>query len=397
VDWLSWVKLAADAFIVSNGNSQKSVIAGYHWYEPWGRDTFISLPGLMLATGRFSDAKNVISTFNAYCRQGLIPNFIGDKSGNPAYNTVDATLWYVNAVLQCLKYTGDFAFVQSHLWQNLKAIVENHVKGTEFNIHMDTDGLLAHGERLTWMDAKVNGQAITPRAGKAVEIQALWFNAVKTVQLLASRFGERQLAEECGALAERTKLSFAEKFWNEARECLFDVVGESEVDVSLRPNQVIAVALDFQMLDHGKMRKILDTVQRELLTLCGLRTLEHSHPKYMGVYFGDRWTRDSAYHNGTVWSWLMGPFTSAYFKTKGHNQRSTEFASGLLTTFFQQRIAQAGLGTISEIFDGDEPHTPRGCIAQAWSIGEPLRAYIEDVLQVRPKFEREVLGLQGVS
>ena len=391
-DWLSWILLAADAFIVKGADHRESVIAGYHWYEAWGRDTFISLPGLMLATGRFEHARNVLSEFNSYCRQGLIPNFLKDKSGKASYNTVDATLWYVNAVLQYLKYTGDYSFVYGELWENLKDIVESHVKGTDFNIHTDTDGLLSHGERLTWMDAEVNGKAITPRAGKAVEIQALWYNALRTLHLLADRFEEKNLAEKCATLAKQVQASFGKKFWNSDRQCLFDVFEEREVDASLRPNQVIVVALDFTMLDQKTNEKIVDVVQRELLTPCGLRTLERNDPKYQGIYFGDRWHRDSAYHNGAVWPWLIGPFTTAFLKAKGKESGMRDFAlKNFITPLFPQQISQACLGTVSEIFDGDPPHTPRGCISQAWSVAEPLRAYIEDVLQVRPKYEREIL------
>ncbi len=397
VDWLSWIRLATDAFVVQNLTGQKSVIAGYHWYEPWGRDTFISLPGLLLVTGRFEDAKNVIAHFNAHCQNGLIPNFLDDRTGEAAYNTVDATLWFVNAVLQYVKCTGDFAFVRSQLWENLQAIVENHVKGTAFNIHVDSDGLLAHGERLTWMDAEVNGQAITPRAGKAVEIQALWFNCLKTVQLLAERFGDKKLGETCAGLADKTKLSFEEKFWNHDRQCLVDVISESGVDASLRPNQIIVAALDFRMLSQDKNRNVVTAVQQELLTPCGLRTLERGNSKYKGVYSGDRWTRDSAYHNGTVWPWLLGPFISAYSKANKNSERSKVFASGLLAPFFVREIQRSVLGSISEIFDGEQPHTPKGCLAQAWSVAEPLHVYVEEVLQVKPRFESAVLGRYGFS
>jgi predicted glycogen debranching enzyme len=391
-DWLSWILLAADTFMVKGVNNRESVIAGYHWYEVWGRDTLISLPGLMLVTFRFAEAQNTLSNFIEHCWQGLVPNFLIDKSGKPSYNTVDATLWYVNAVLQYLKYTGDFEFIKNQLWENLKEIVENHVKGTALGIHMDYDGLLAHGPRLTWMDAEVNREAITPRAGKAVEIQALWYNALRIAQLLAERFEEKNLAETYALLAAKVKSSFNEKFWNAEKNCLFDVVDEFGADASLRSNQVIVAALDFTMLDQNKNERIVDVVQRELLTPCGLRTLARSDPKYRGVYSGDRCIRDSAYHNGTVWPWLLGPFTKAFLKVKGCTAINREFTfKNFIAPLFTQQISQAGLGTINEIFDGDAPFTPRGCIAQAWSVAEPLRAYVEDVMQVRPKFEKEVL------
>jgi glycogen debranching enzyme len=241
------------------------------------------------------------------------------------------------------------------------------------------------------MDAEVDGTAITPRAGKAVEIQALWYNTLRTMQLLANRFEEKSLAEKYAAMAAKARTSFNLKFWNTEKNCLFDVIGAS-ADASLRPNQIIAVALDFTMLDSAKSEQVVDAVQRELLTPCGLRTLARDDPRYRGVYFGDRRSRDQAYHNGTVWAWLLGPFTTAFLKAKGQSDYWLKYAlQTLILPLFTQQITQAGLGTISEVFDGDPPHTPRGCIAQAWSVAEPLRAYVEDVLQIRPEHEKEVL------
>jgi len=390
-DWLSCVLLAADSFIVNGASDNSSVIAGYFWFETWGRDTFISLPGLMLATGRFKDAEKVLVDFQRHCKQGLIPNYVADKLGDLSYNTVDATLWYVNAVLQYLKYTGDFSFVKQQLWTTLKTIIESHVEGTAFGIKLDSDGLLAHDPQLTWMDAEVDGTAVTPRAGKAVEIQALWYNALKTMQLLAGRFEENSLAEEYAEMAAKTHEGFNLKFWNAEKHCLFDVVNVN-ADAALRPNQIIAAALGFTMLDKAKSEKVVEVVQRELLTPCGLRTLARSDSRYKGVYVGDRRSRDQAYHNGTVWAWLLGPFTTAFLKTKEYSIEGREYAlKNLIMPLFAQQIFQAGLGTVSEVFDGDPPHTPRGCIAQAWSVAEPLRAYVEDVLQTRPKYEKEVL------
>jgi predicted glycogen debranching enzyme len=386
-DWLNWVLLAANAFIAKGAGDRKSVMAGYFWFEPWGRDTFISLPGLLLVTGRFEDARKVLLEFLCHCRQGLIPNCVEDKCGEPAYNTVDATLWYVNAVLQFLKYTGDFKFVQKQLWEGLKAIVDCHEKGTAFGIRLDSDGLLAHGPRLTWMDAEVDGAAVTPRAGKAVEIQALWYNTLRTMQLLADKFEEKRLAEDYAEMAAKARASFNLKFWNAEKRCLFDVV-DASADAALRPNQIIAAALDFTMLDNAKSEQVVDAVQHELLTPCGLRTLARNDPRYRGVYAGGRWSRDQAYHNGTVWAWLLGPYVTACRKAQSSSNYELK---NRLVSLFTQQITQAGLGTVSEIFDGDSPHTPRGCIAQAWSVAEPLRAYVEDVLQVRPKHEKEFL------
>ena len=391
-EWLNWMILATNTFIARKiGTEQSFVVAGYHWFGTWGRDTFISLPGLMLATGRLEEARQVFLTFKNYCEQGLIPNFLPDQIGQPAYNTADATLWYVNAVLHYLRYTHDFKFVRDQLWETLKKIIKNHVRGTDFNIHVDNDGLLCHGPQLTWMDAAIDGKPVNPRVGKAVEVQALWYNALKIMELLAVRWKEREEAEEYAQLAKATMKSFTENFWNPNRGCLLDVINEYQKDDSLRPNQIFAVALDFTMLDKEKSEKIVDTVYHELLTPYGLRSLSRNDPRYVGVYTGDRRSRDEAYHNGTVWPWLLGPFTTAFLKVKGYMEYRREYAlKTFLTPLLTEQI-KSGLGVLSEIFDGDSPHTARGCIAQAWSVAEPLRAYVEDVLHVRPKFESDVL------
>jgi predicted glycogen debranching enzyme len=391
-DWLNWLLLAADAFTVQGAGDRKAVMAGYYWFETWGRDTFVSLPGLLLATGRFEDAKKIFVDFMRHRKQGLIPNFVQDRSGELVYNTVDATLWYINAVLQFLKYTGDFEFVKQQLWEGLKEIVYSHGKGTVFGIDLDSDGLLTHGPQLTWMDAEVDNEPVTPRAGKAVEIQALWYNALKTMQLLANKFEEASLAKKYAEVTSEAQKSFNAKFWNGEGGCLFDVLEASGADASLRPNQIMAVALDFTMLNSEKSEKVVDVVQRELVTPYGLRTLASSDSKYKRRYAGDRRSRDNAYHNGTVWPWLLGPFVTAFLKVKGQGALWLEYAlQNFLLPLFTQQISEAGLGTISEIFDGDEPHTPRGCVAQAWSVAEPLRAYVEDVRRIRPKYEKEVL------
>ncbi len=381
-DWLSWLLLASNAFIVNDVHNGKSVIAGYHWFEPWGRDTFVSLPGLMLITGRFGEARKVFMDFLHRCRNGLIPNRIGDKHGESLYNTVDATLWYVNAVFQYLKYTGDFKFVQKELWATLKMIVDCHMEGTDFGIGLDNDGLLTHGPQLTWMDAEVAGAPVTPRTGKAIEIQALWYNKLRILQLLAKKFNEKSLADTYAEMADEARASFLPKFWNDEKCCLFDVIG-SKVDASVRPNQIIAVALDFSMLSEEQSTQVVKAVELELLTPFGLRTLSQADNGYKGVCSGNRSSRDEAYHNGTVWPWLLGPYATAVRKIKSNRD---EISKSLLSLFTRQ-ILRAGLGTVSEIFDGDPPHTPRGCIAQAWSVAEPLRAYVEDFLHNRPEFE----------
>jgi predicted glycogen debranching enzyme len=393
-NWLNWLLLATDTFVATDVINQKSILAGYFWFESWGRDAFISLPGLLLVTGRYEDAKQVLLNFSRYCKNGLIPNIILDKSGQALYDTVDGTLWYLNAVLQYLKYTGDFEFVQENLWSTLKSVIESHECGTAFGIRLDSDGLLAHGSRLTWMDASVDGKAVTPRAGKAVEIQALWYNALKIMQLLAKKFEENALSEKYAAMADQTRRSLAEKFWNNQTGCLFDVVGEHCVDASLRPNQIIAASLDFRALDESMNRRIVDFVQADFLTPSGLRTLSRSDPQYKGSYMGTMRQRDQAYHNGTVWPWLLGPLTTAFIRSNGCTSDNINFASNnFIKPLFEKQVAQAGLGTISEIFNGDPPHTPQGCIAQAWSVAEPLRAYVEDVLQIRPKYENVILQL----
>jgi predicted glycogen debranching enzyme len=396
-NWLHWLVLAADSFIVQGASSdQKTVIAGYHWFGAWGRDTFISLPGLMFVTGRFEDARRIFLSFKEYFKQGLIPNFLPDETEQAVYNTVDATLWYVNAILQYLKYTGDLRFVKDQIWGMLKSIVEYYVKGTLFNIHVDDDGLLFHGPQLTWVDAAVAGKPVNPRAGKAVEVQALWYNSLRTLELLANKFNEKGQGEEYAQMAERAKESFAEKFWSTEKNYLFDVVSEHDRDDSLRPDQIIAAALDFTMLDNARNEKIVDAIQYELLTPYGLRTLDRKDSRYVGVYDGGRAGRDKAYHNGTVWPWLLGPFTTAYLEAKGHTEFTSKYAmKNFLMPLFTKQISEAGLGNLSEIFDGDPPYLPRGCISQAWSVAEPFRAYVEDIMQIRPKYEMEIL--QGLG
>jgi predicted glycogen debranching enzyme len=390
-DWLNWLVQAADSFIVSRASTgKKSVIAGYSWFDDWGRDALISLPGLALVTGRFEDAKEILMTFERNCNKGVIPNRFSDKAGDiPLYNTVDATLWFFNAILQYLKYTGDFSFVKNNLWNTLNAIIDYHADGTIFGIHMDDDGLIAHGPQLTWMDATIMDGFVTPRDGKAVEIQALWYNALKTMQLLAKRFNQPDKAETYRCMAEKAKESFLELFWSPENGYLSDVINNGGADSTLRPNQLIAVSLDFPLLDGAKSEGVVEAVWKRLWGKYGLRTLPETDPRYSGKYLGDWRQRDCAYHNGTVWAWLLGPFTTAFLKTKHHEESWRKFTfNNFLQPLFQTQLSQAGLGTISEIFDGDEPHFPRGCIAQAWSVAEPLRAYVEDVALIRPPHEK---------
>jgi predicted glycogen debranching enzyme len=393
-DWLKWLLLAADSFIVHRKSVQKkSVIAGYHWFEDWGRDSLISLPGLTLVTGRFDDAREILLTFKQYCTRGVVPNRFPDSAGDkPEYNTVDASLWYFNAVLQFLKYTGDFEFIRRELWDTLQSIIEHHVKGTMYNIHVDSDGLLAHGPQLTWMDAVVGDKAVTPREGRAVEIQALWYNALRVMELLARQFNQIVDVEKYAVMAEKAKKSFNEQFWDGERGFLADVVNDSDKDWCLRPNQLIASALDFCMLDKTKCKSIVDVVQRKLWGKYGCRTVDRVAPLYIGRYESDWARRNRAYHNGTVWAWLTGPFVTGFLKVYGYSKERRDFAfENFLKPLFLEEVYRAGLGTVSEIFDGDEPHLPRGCISQAWSVAEPLRAYIEDITQKKPPHEQKIL------
>ncbi len=395
-DWLKWLILACYSFLVKRESTNtNSVIAGYHWFEDWGRDSLISLPGLALVSGNFSDAREILLTFKHYCRDGLIPNRFPDKAGDePIYNSVDATLWFFNAILQYLKYTNDFDFVRSELWEVSKSIVEHLEQGTLYNIKIEEDGLLAHGPQLTWMDATVNNQPITPRDGKAVEIQALWFNALKTMELLSNHFSQKKTVQKYSEMAEKARKSFIEKFWDANKGFLCDVVHGEHVDSSLRPNQVIAVALDFSILERAKENQVVEVVWRELWGTYGLKTLTKKDPRYVEEYFGNWNQRNKAYHNGTVWAWLLGPFAKAFLKVKNYKEPWRGFAFKMfLQPLFQEEILSAGLGTISEIFNGDPPHSSRGCISQAWSVAEPLRAYVEDVVLKRPPYERQVLGI----
>ena len=370
---------AADQFIVARERGE-TVIAGYHWFADWGRDTMIALPGLTLVNGRWNIAKDVLAEFATHVDRGMLPNRFPDAGEAPEYNTVDATLWFFEAVRSFLHYTGDYEFVRTSLYAVLKEIVDWHIKGTRYQIHVDVDGLLLSGEpgvQLTWMDAKVGDRVITPRHGKPVEIQALWYNALRVMQDLAGEFTEPHAKQEYGAMADKARESFNEVFWNERGGCLYDVVDGEQRDASIRPNQVIAISLTNTMLSQERAASILRVVERELLTPRGLRTLAPSDPNYIGRYEGGPENRDGAYHQGTVWPWLMGPFITAYIKTFG-SRAGRKFAAKWLENF-QEHLYEACLGQISEIFDGDAPHAPRGCVAQAWSVAELLRAVVEDV------------------
>ena len=372
--------LAADQFIVARGD-QKTIIAGYHWFADWGRDTMIALPGLTLTTGRHDIAKSILLEFAKHVDRGMLPNRFPDAGEAPEYNTVDATLWYFEAVHALLAHTGDYEFVRANLYDVLKDIIGWHERGTRYRIHVDEDGLLFAGEpgvQLTWMDAKVGDWVVTPRIGKPVEIQALWFNALKVMVELATKFGEADNAARFNSMAERAKESFNRQFWNEAAGCLFDVVDGDARDASIRPNQIFAVSLSHSMLDNERAKQIVAVVERDLLTPVGLRSLSPNDPNYIGIYQGDTLSRDGAYHQGTVWTWPIGAFITAYLKANGKSKAARKQARKWLDGFLPH-LSEAGLGQVAEIFDGDAPHTPRGCVAQAWSVAELLRVAIEDV------------------
>ena len=372
---------AAEQFTVRRG-SQTTVIAGYHWFGDWGRDTMIALPGLTLATGRYDAAKSILLAFAGYVDRGMLPNRFPDAGEAPQYGAVDATLWFVEAVRALLAATQDYEFVRANLYAVLADIVACHERGTRYGIHLDGDGLLhagEHGEQLTWMDAKIGDWVVTPRHGKPVEIQALWFNAVSVMQDLASRYGYTADSQHYGEIAARAQTSFPQSFWNEAAGCLYDVVNGEARDASMRPNQIFAVSLFHKMLPADRARAVVDAVERQLLTPYGLRTLAPTDPRYRGRYEGDPASRDSAYHQGTVWPWLMGPFIDAYLYVHGHSSEAQAQAREWLTELGRY-AGEEGVGQVPEIFDGDAPHRAGGCIAQAWSVAELLRTLVQQTV-----------------
>lgn len=372
---LQVLTLAADQFIVKRGEDLKTVIAGYHWFADWGRDTMIALPGLCLATGRFDDAKKIIAAFAASVSEGMLPNRFSDNGASPEYNNVDGTLWYFIAVYKYLLATNDKQFVLKEILPVLKDIIDWHYKGTRYNIHVDQDELLysgLEGVQLTWMDAKIGDWVVTPRTGKAVEINALWYNALKIFAELLYMNGENGLADKFKYRSQLVKEKFNDLFWNESTGCLLDVVNGDERDATIRPNQLFAISLPYELVDAAKAKMILKVVEEKLYTPVGLRSLPADHPGYQGIYSGDPLHRDSAYHQGTVWSWLLGPYIDALVKVKSKDSKVKK-----VIREFQYHLAEGGIGTISEIFDGNAPHSPQGCIAQAWSVGEILRVVKE--------------------
>ena len=380
--------LAADQFVITPagradeaararaaGEEVRTVIAGYHWFTDWGRDTMISLEGLTLLTGRVREAAYILRTFGHYVRDGLIPNMFPDGSKEGLYHTADASLWFFHAVGRFVKATGDRETLRV-LLPTLFDIVDHHLRGTRFGIGVDPhDGLLtqgAEGYQLTWMDAKVDDWVVTPRRGKAVEINALWYNALRYLESWAHEEGDAR-GPELERAAERARRSFNERFWYTDGGYLYDVVdGEHGDDPACRPNQIFAIALDFPVLDQPRHAPVLEVVRARLLTPFGLRSLAPGHPDYKSKYWGDLRSRDAAYHQGTVWAWLIGPFVDAWLKVHPGDRRS---ARAFLDAF-DTHLSDACVGSISEIFDADAPYTPRGCIAQAWSVAEVLRSLV---------------------
>jgi len=391
-DFVRALSAAADRYIVCRGD-HKTLIAGYPWFSDWGRDTMIALPGLTLPGRRFEVARSILQTFARHVDRGMLPNCFPDVGETPQYNTVDATLWFFEALRAYLSYTGDLEFVRG-LYDVLTDIINWHVRGTRFGIKVDASCLLCSGEagvQLTWMDAKVGDWVVTPRRGNAVEIQALWYNALCVMEDVARRLGDESGRKRYSGLATLTRWSFNRLLWNDKGGYLYDVVNAGLPDASIRPNQIIAVSLPYTMLRPERAKLVVDLVQRHLLTPYGLRTLAPSDPQYRGRYTGDPQSRDGAYHQGTVWPWLMGPFITAFIKVNGGSRASRQQAETWLSSL-KDHLNDAGLGHISEIFDGDYPHRPVGCIAQAWSVAEILRATVEDVYGVRPASKAPLVG-----
>ncbi len=382
---------AADQFIVDRQSTgYKTVLAGLPWFTDWGRDTMIALQGLTLSTKRFEDARGILKTFARYVHHGLVPNMFPDEGLDPLYNTVDASLWYFYSVYKYLEYTkteADYEFIKNEIYPTLEIIIKSYKEGTDFSIYMDKDNLIHAGgdfDQVTWMDVRVGEWVVTPRHGKPVEINALWYNALKVMEELAVKFGKD--AKEYSELAEKVKVSFNQRFWNEEKGCLYDVVDEELMkdksirdNDQIRPNQIWAVSLPFAMLPAEKEKQVVDTVMTHLYASYGLRSLSYEDKEYKGIYFGKLHDRDAAYHQGTAWAFPLGGFITAYVKVNGKSKESIARARKLIAPV-EDHLMDGCIGSIAEIFDGDEPHISRGCYAQAWSVGEILRAYTEDIL-----------------
>jgi len=397
--WPAELVLGADQFIVTptsriadaarahaSGDEVRTIYAGYHWFTDWGRDTMISLEGLTLSTGRHVEAGYILRTFGHYVRDGLLPNLFPERENEGLYHTADASLWYFHAIDRYLDHTGDRATLRQ-LLPKLNEIIEAHVRGTRFGISVDpNDGLLRQGEegyQLTWMDAKVGDWVVTPRRGKAVEINALWYNAL----LIMARWCRQEIgdaeADRMVQMADQVRESFNRRFWYADGGYLYDVVdGENGNDPSLRPNQLLAFSLSHPVLDSSHWQQVLGVVERELLTPYGLRSLSRHHQNYKKQYYGDLRARDAAYHQGTVWAWLIGPFIDAWLRVHPDDRETARHC----LRGFASHIGDACIGSISEVFDAEDPFLPRGCVAQAWSVAEVLRGWIKTA-PVTPRSE----------
>jgi predicted glycogen debranching enzyme len=382
-DFANTLVIASDQFLAYRSSTQlKTVLAGLPWFTDWGRDTMIAFTGLTLTTKRFEEAREILKTFSEYIHHGMVPNMFPDDGQEPLYNTVDASLWYFYAVDQYLKYTGqasDYEFIQKEIYPALLEIINAYQKGTDFSIYMDSDCLIHAGsgvDQVTWMDVRVGDWVVTPRHGKPVEINALWYNALKVISKLATTFGEDASPYE--SLAQKVAESFCREFWNPDRQCLYDVIDGSAKDDSVRPNQIYAVSLPYTMLSQEQALSVVNVVEKELYAGPGIRSLSRDHADYHPIYCGSLPKRDAAYHQGTAWGFLMGGFISAYVKVHGYTKEARRQALAYLDPV-RDHLLEGCIGSISEIFDGDAPHTCRGCYAQAWSVGEILRCYTEDI------------------
>jgi len=373
--------LSAEAFVTkrqTNHSHRTTILAGYPWFADWGRDAFVALPGLLLITGRYDEAKSVLTTFAAAADEGMIPNRFDDRNGTTYFNSVDASLWFIDAAFRYLKASGDSKTFMQELMPTIRWIIDSYSKGTRFGIHADSDGLISAGNdqtQLTWMDAKYDGVAFTPRCGKAVEVNALWYNCLR---LLAQFYADRNIenAEHYKSMADKVGASFCELFWNERLGYLNDcILPDGSVDDSLRPNQIFAVSLPFSPLSGAQQESVVNQVQKQLLTPYGLRSLSPNAADYKGEYTGPQQQRDEAYHQGTVWPYLIGPFVEAYLRVNQFSRRSKRKAAEFIQPLLRHLTEDGCLGNVSEIFDGDAPHRSRGCIAQAWSVAELIRAY----------------------
>ncbi len=372
---------AADRYLSERGAGH-TVVAGYPWFTDWGRDTFISLPGLCLVTGRLDVAWQVIGSFAAHVSEGMVPNRFPDAGGQPEYNTIDASLWFIHAIDRYLAASQDEVRVRETAWPAVKQILDSYRQGTRYGIRMEQDSLIrggVPGAQLTWMDAKVGDWVVTPRHGKPVEIQALWIRALEVGETFARRFGEADYADRCQDDRRNAIVSFRKRFWYEQGGYLYDVIdGPEGDDASLRPNQLYAISLVDELVPRDRAQQILHLVEAQLLTPVGLRTLSPTDSRYRPRYEGDVLQRDGAYHQGTVWPFLLGPFVTAWIKVHGKNPSTLKQARSFLDGI-SAHVKEACCGQVSEIFDAEAPHHARGCYAQAWSVAEPLRVLVEDL------------------